>query len=156
MLSVLLLLSQLLPPHSLFPEHSSSGCVPGPRIPHGPVAAQVTSPVSSLSTGKEPSSKPSGSSARRPSPSLAHPQLTSHAGIAPASLSEDKEEEKIHQVPRALPDVEGWRTALFGAVAWAEARGDPGSTEPPALPPRVLHLPGSWIAPQGGGGRQPI
>lgn len=52
-------------------------------------------------------------------------------------------------MPRALPDVGRWRRALFGAVAWAKARGDPGDTEPRALLPRALRLPGSWIAQQG-------
>lgn len=89
------------------------------------------------------SSKPSGSTARQPAPCLQSQQLTSHAGTAPSSPAQDKREE-ASPVLRALPDVARWRRTLFGAVAWAEDRGDPGDSEQQALPSRALHLPLVW------------
>lgn len=67
-LSVLLLLAQKLSPESLLPERLSSICVPGPQIPRGRAAAQMTSAVGSLSTRKEPSTNPLGAGPAGPPP----------------------------------------------------------------------------------------
>lgn len=83
-----LILSQKLSPSCVFPGHSSPVYLPGRQIRCGPVDTEVMARVSSLTRRKEPGvANPLGAV---PVALPSFQQLTSHAGTAPSSLSEDK------------------------------------------------------------------
>lgn len=129
-----LILSQKLSPSCIFPGHSSPVYLPGRQIPCGPVDTEVMARVSSLTRRKEPGvANPLG---EVPVALPSFQQLTSHAGTAPSSLSEDKGGEET-ECPERVARCERMGRALCRARV--AGRGHPGNTEPEAGPSTRLY-----------------